>query len=150
MKEKHTALPSLVTSKSSLLQLIVAGSVNRVKRFWRFLKSVSGYRFSTDYRLLLDHLDQQEEEHVVMQLEETPYLPTILDRKESIVQIESIEGKRITFALLDPLVVEMSGGMVYIHGKSYDIFANLIDKQRNREVVDCRVIDSQEVCPEWN
>lgn len=148
MKDKNTSLPSLEKrgkQEAAMLQLIVAGSVKRVKRFWKFLKSVSGYRFAADYRLLFDHLDQQEEVHVVMQVEETAYLPVILNRKESMVQIESIDGKSITFALLDTLVVEMTNGRVYIHGKSYDIFANPIDdKQNEREVVECVVSTKEE------
>jgi hypothetical protein len=150
VKEKHTSLPSIAKKETALLQLIVAGSVNRVKRFWQFLKSVSGYRFAADYRLLFDHLDHQDEVHVVMQVEETDYLPVLLNRKENIVQIESTDGKNINIALLDVLVVEMTNGRVYIHGKSYDIFAHPIyDKQKEREVVECVVCEEEEQT-QWN
>jgi hypothetical protein len=44
------------------------------------------------------------------------------------------------FTLSDTQIVEMSGGVFYIRGKNFDIFA---DPFQDREVVDCTVVDEE-------
>lgn len=150
----NTSLPSLAKWKekeSNLFQLIVSGSFDKVKRFWRFLKYFSGYRLPSNYQKLFDHLDYQEQElHIVMQLEETPFFLSYLHRKESVVHIQTIDGKNIELPLLDVQLVEMLNGMIYIEGKSYDIFADPIHDQRNEiEIVPCTE-DVTEEYQRWN
>lgn len=145
IKQENTSLPRINEKESNLLQLIIAGSFNKVKRFWEFLKSFSGYRLTKDYQELFDHSDQGEKLHVIMQVEETPYLLSYLDRKESTIRIQTTDGKVIEFPLLNVQVVEMLNEMTYILGKSYDIFANPIYEERDEvEVVTCTVVDTEE------
>jgi hypothetical protein len=147
----NTSLPRINEKESNLFQLIIAGSFNKVKTFWEFLKSFSGYRLSKDYQELFDHSDRRKDLHVIMQLEEAPYLLSYLDRKASTVRIQTTDGKMIEFPLLNVQVVEMLNGMTYVQGKSYDIFANPIYKERNEvEVITCTVADTEEECQKWN
>lgn len=149
----NTLLPSLPRWKekeSKFFQVAVAGSLDKVKRFWEFMK-FSGYRLSCNYQKLFDHLDQKEDLHVVMQLEETPYFLSHFHRKESIIQIQTADGKNIEFPLLNVQNVEMLDGTIYIHGKSYDIFATPIHDGRNEvEVVTCTVVDAEEDHRRWS
>ncbi|MCH5586059.1 hypothetical protein MK805_14045 [Shimazuella sp. AN120528] len=137
------SLPRLKKKESNYYQVAVAGCLDKVKRFWEFMK-FSGYRLSCDYQKLFDHLVQKEDLHVVMQLEETPYFLSRFHRKESVVHIQTDDGRKIEFPLLNVQIVEMPNRMVYIQGKSYDIFANP-DNNRRRESVllDCKVVDSE-------
>jgi hypothetical protein len=153
VNQVNTLLPSLPRGKekeSNYFQVAVAGSLDKVKRFWEFVK-FSGYRLSCNYQKLFDHLDHKEDLHVVMQLEETPYFLSRFHRKESIIQIQTIDGKNIKFPLLDSQIVDMLNGMIYIQGKSYDIFANPIHDRRSEiEVVNCTVVDEEEDHRRWN
>mgnify|MGYP006951170956 CR=1 FL=1 len=143
----NTLLPSLPRCKkkeSNFFQVIVAGILGKVKRFWEYLKFFSGYRLSRNYQELFDHFHQNEVVHVVMQLEE---MPTSLHRKESIIQIQTKDGKSITISLLYAQAINMLNGMVYIQGKSYDIFA---DPNKDSEVLDCKIVNGGEECLKWN
>jgi hypothetical protein len=140
----NTSLPSLPKWKereANTFQLIVAGSFDKVKRFWGFLKTFSGYRLPHDYQMLFDQSDQEKDLHVVMQIEETPYTLANFEPKESTVRIQTKDGKQIAFSLLHTQIVNMQNGVFYIQGKSYDIFANPVLK---REVVPCKVVDVEE------
>jgi hypothetical protein len=137
----NTSLPNSKEKETNIIQLIVAGNFDKVKRFWRFLKTFSGYRLTHDYQMLFDQSDQKKDLHVVMQLEETPYTLTNFPPKESTVRMQTKDGKTIAFSLLHTQIVNMQNGVFYIQGKSYDIFANPVLK---REVVPCKVVDVEE------
>ncbi len=147
---EDTSLASQANEKdkdAGLLQLIVAGNFDRVKRFWAFIKSFSGYRLVKDYRKLFEQSTHKEEVHMVMQMEETPYFLAQLRKRVSVIQMQTADGKLIEFPLLHTQIIEMLNGMVYIQGKSYDIFA---DPNDQREVVSCTVVEEQKACERWN
>jgi hypothetical protein len=141
-KQVNTYLPSL--PNTDIFQLVVAGDFTKVKRFWQFIKTSPEYRLSTDFRMLFDNLDQKGNMHIVMQVEETPFIKSHRNREESMVQIQDQKGKNMMFTLSDIQIVEMSGGVVYIRGKNFDIFADPFQDSRNdREVVDCTVVNEE-------
>jgi hypothetical protein len=49
-------------------------------------------------------------------------------REACTVQIETTDGKIVNLCLLDAYTIEMLNGKTYIHGKSYDIFADPMRK----------------------
>jgi hypothetical protein len=135
-KQVNTYLPSL--PNTDIFQLVVAGDYTKVKRFWQFMKTSPEYCLSTDFHMLFDNLDQKGNMHIVMQVEETPFCQLSRNREESKVQIRDQKGKNMMFTLSDTQIVEMSGGVVYIRGKNFDIFADPFQDSRNdREEVDC-------------
>ncbi len=83
-----------------------------------------------------------------MHLEETPYFLAQLRKRVSVIQIETADGKMIEFPLLHTQHIDMLNGMIYIHGKSYDIFADPSHDQP--EVVPCTIVEEQAECQRWN
>jgi hypothetical protein len=140
-KISNPSLPSLPSTE--LFQLTVAGSHKKVKRFWEFIKNTTAYRLSTDLHMVFDNLDHKGSMHIVMQLEETLSRQTRRNREESKVQMRDHNGKNILFTLLGAQIVEMSDGMIYIHGQNFDIFADPCqDSRDDREGLEATRIDT--------
>lgn len=117
-KRVNTQLPSL--PYENVIQIMVAGETAKVERFWQFIVTSGQYCLTEGSRRWIDVSDQQQKMHVVMQLEEI----FTQQREEYTVQLETTDGKKINLSLLDAHMIEISDGKTYIHGKSYDIFAN--------------------------
>lgn len=121
MERSKSYLPSLV--EDTHFQLLVAGKVAKVKRFYQFIVDCPEYHISTQLGNFMEQLETKENLHLVLQLEETPAIKR-RDPEVSRIMIRDKKGKDIVFPLHHVEQVEMLPGVTYIKGKSYDIFAD--------------------------
>lgn len=103
------------------LRLMVEGCRDKVRSFVEFLKISQQWRFYNQSRLSIGG----DELRIDYFFDENPYMkPTITSRQVSKLSITSENGEEIEFTLLDAEVVEMGNGVIYVHGKNYDIYTD--------------------------
>lgn len=137
-KISNPLLPSILPDE--VVQLTVAGTGQKVRGFWEFIKHCPSYQVDNDLpHQVFDKQDNNGKMHIVMEISETSNQP--IDRKVSNVQIQTENGKNILITLQDTKMVEMLDGIVYIHGVNFDIFACPTQAKESREVVEIEEIE---------
>ncbi|MCH5585106.1 hypothetical protein MK805_08995 [Shimazuella sp. AN120528] len=102
------------------MRLSVEGNRTKVSEFMEAIKKIPQWRFYQGSKVAIGG----DELRIDYFFDEKPAGPSLVTNRASTISLSLENGSKLEFVLLDTEVANMGNGITYVHGKSYDIFAD--------------------------